>query len=170
MTAANARRGKTTEQAVALWLRGHGFPGAERIVRTGYRVAGREMPDGADIAVCPGVVSQVKSLRPANRAEREVDGWIVETEQQRQQAGAAVAVLVVRRDGTADVGEWWAWLPLRRLPGIQWDFVNPMTIPRVAARGTVPVRLAVADAFYLLRHVGYGDPITDLSTVEVPDA
>lgn len=65
------------------------------------------------------------------------------------------------RCGYADC-RWWAWLPLRNLPGIQPDFVNPMTVPRLLARALVPVRLTVSDACYLLRSIGYGDPITDL--------
>jgi hypothetical protein len=158
VTVADTNRGRTTERAAALWLRGHGFPGAERTVRTGYRTRTRTLADAADLNLCPGLVAQVKSLRPASRAERAVDGWIVETEQQRKTAGAAVALLIVRREGTADVGEWWAWLPLRSLPGVQPEFVNPMSTPRLAARALVPVRLAVADACYLLRSIGYGAP------------
>lgn len=161
MTIAHTNRGKVTERATVRWLRDHGFPGAERTVRTGYRTATRTLADAADLDLCPGLIAQVKSLRPATRAERAVDGWLVETEQQRQAAHALHALLIVRREGTADVGEWWAWLPLLNLPGIQTDFVRPLTVPRIAACALVPVRLAVADACYLLRSIGYGDPITD---------
>lgn len=136
--------GKDTEQRVARWLRDNGFPHAERTVRTGYRTAAREVVDAGDIDGTPGIVWQVKSLRPATRAEVAVDGWMVETERQRATSGAAVGVLVVRRWGTTDVGRWWAFLP-----AYVWSTaaVPPLT----------PSRLEVRHAVALLHACGYGD-------------
>lgn len=37
----NRRRGADAERRVVAWLREHGWPGAERAVRTGYRTATR---------------------------------------------------------------------------------------------------------------------------------
>lgn len=151
--AASNNRGKATDQAIARWARSNGFPGAERIVRTGYRVADRESPDGGDQWWAPGLLVQSKSLRPANRMERAVPGWLAETEAQRLAAGAEVALLVVRRDGTADVGEWWAFFEAYRLEclwaGGKWSY-----------GGRHPVRMLVHDAAQLLRNVGYGTPLT----------
>lgn len=156
MSAAHTARGKVTERLAARWFRDHGFPGAERIVRTGYASPGRTAEDEGDISLCPGAIVQVKSLRPVNRAERAVTGWLVETDAQRFAAGAEVALLVVRRDGTADVGEWFAWLsvttvvlPLDPLVGTVDLHVTP----------AIPARFSVADAARLLRSAGYGDPI-----------
>jgi hypothetical protein len=82
------------------------------------------------------------------------NGFLAETEAQRVAAGADVALLVVRRDGTADVGEWWAWLETRMLAWLTFagqfqDFDAPQ----------LPVRLIVADACRLLRAAGYGEPV-----------
>jgi hypothetical protein len=153
MTAKDTNVGKDTEQRLARWLREHGgFPHAERTVRTGYRVSSRSMADAGDIDGCPGLAFQAKSLRPADRAERAVPDWLLETEAQRQAAGADIGVLVVRRWGTTDVGRWWAFLPL----------------PQLAGDGPfVPVRLELAHAVAYLHRVGYGCP--DLLTSATRD-
>lgn len=170
MTATHTRRGKTTEQAVARWLRDHGFPGAERTVRTGYRQATRELTDAGDLDLAPGLVAQVKTLRPANRMERAIPDWIAATEQQRRAAHADVALLIVRRDGTGDVGEWWAWLMLVALECLRsgdnlcLDDPDSWTLDDVT-----PLRLQVADAARLLRTSGYGTPLETLNGQEVVD-
>lgn len=143
MSAAHNAVGKQTEQMVARWLRDHGgYPHAERTVRTGYRTAAREVVDAGDIDGVPYVV-QVKSLRPADRMEREVPGWLVETERQRQAAGTRVGLLIVRRWGTTDVGRWWAFLPLGVLTGVSpgWP----------AGPEPMPARLEVRHAVALIR-------------------
>lgn len=160
MTASNRRRGRDTEQAVAKWLRTHGFPHAERCVKTGWRTATGECPDPSDVVLAPGCIAQVKSLRPVNRMERAVPGWLAETEAQRQAAGAVVALLVVRRDGTADVGEWFAWLPLGRLHDVAW----PLSSVKWTPFPDIPVRLLVADAARLLRAAGFGTPLDEEAT------
>lgn len=161
MTAAHRRRGLVTEQMVCHWLRAHGFPGAERSVRTGYRTASRELPDAADVVLCPGVIAQVKSLSPASRAERAVPGWMAETEAQRVAAAADVALLIVRRPGTADVGEWFAYLPVGAvtvLCAIPVGWVDRCR-PEVDRSGDAWARLEMAGAAYLLRRAGYGDEL-----------
>ena len=158
MTGSNRRRGLVTEQAICRWFRGNGFPHAERVVRTGYRTPERALPDAGDIALSPGVLVAAKSLRPVNRAERAVPGWLAETEAQRQSAGADVALLVVRRDGTADVGEWWAFVDA-------FEFAQWCTDFEVhGSRLNFPVRLLVADAARLLRAAGYGSPLDEEAT------
>lgn len=144
MTAKSTNVGKDTEQRVARWLREHGFPHAERTVRTGYRVLGRALSDFGDIDGTPGLSWQIKSLRPADRAERAVPEWLTETEAQRRATGADLGVLIVRRWGTTDVGRWWAFLRLDVL---------------AAGQGDAPVRMEVRHAAAWLRILGYGQPI-----------
>lgn len=145
--------GKDTEQRVARWLREDGgFPHAERTVRTGYRTAARELVDAGDIDGTPGIVWQIKSLRPAVRAEREVPGWLLETEVQRAAAGASVGLLVVRRWGTTDVGRWWCFLTAADLFGLADGFGGAAMDPGVL----MPVRLEVRHMVALLRGWGWG--------------
>jgi hypothetical protein len=118
VSAKDTNVGKDTEQAVARWLRGNGFAGAERLVRTGYRVATRESADEGDITGTPGITWQVKSLRPHTRAELAVPTWLNETEAQRKAAGSELGFLVVRRWGTTDVGRWWVFQRLGQLIGL----------------------------------------------------
>jgi hypothetical protein len=137
----------------ARWLRDNGYPVCKRTVRTGYRAVTHELADQGDLDLCPGLIAQVKSLRPANRAERAVPDWMDEVEVQRKASQADVALLVVRREGTADVGEWWAWMPLFVLAHLS-DWAGYEYLSRT------PVRLLLSDAVTLLRHAGYGTPLT----------
>lgn len=166
MTAAHARRGKDTEQVVAKWLRSNGFPHCERTVRTGYRTNGRLLPDAADLNLCPAVIAQVKALRPPNRMERAVPGWLAETEDQRLAAGADVALLIVRRDGTTNCGDWFAWLPLVTLEWLRNDDDRPCDPNSWTVADVTPVRLLLADAVQMLRAAGYG---TELNTIREDD-
>lgn len=118
MTATQANVGKETERMVAGWLRLNGWPGAERTVRTGYRVKTRESADQGDIDGCPGLCWQIKSLRPHTRAELAVPAWLAETEAQRVASGSAYGFLVVRRWGGTDVGRWWAFQRMGHLQDI----------------------------------------------------
>src|SRR5688500_3530498 len=68
MTATTTARGKysrekgaTAERHLVAWLRTHGWPGAERAVRTGYRTADRTSVDPGDVTGTPGLVWQVKN-------------------------------------------------------------------------------------------------------------
>jgi len=144
--------GKETEQMVARWLRDEGgFPEARRIVRTGYdRPGGHTAADEGDIDTGAPVTVQCKSLRPVDRMERAVPGWLAETEAQRQTAGTDVGLLVVRRWGTTDVGRWWAYLRLPDLTGVL------CVMPPDA--DLIPVRLEVRHAAALLHAWGYGCP------------
>lgn len=154
MSAAHATRGKVTERMTVAWLRPNGFPLAERVVRTGYRAGSRTSADGGDIAVCLGVIAQVKALQPVSRAERAVAEWMTQTEAQRVASGANVGLLIVRRPGTADVGEWWAYLSTRTVVSLSMVTSLPWQLPDSP---DAPVRLLLADAARLLRWAGYGD-------------
>lgn len=103
---ANNRKGKDRERRVARYLREHGWPFAERRQRTGFATADRTRADQGDLMGTPGIVWQVKDT-----AQHNIPAWLEQTEDQRLAAGAQFGVLVVRRNGKADPGQWWAWLP-----------------------------------------------------------
>lgn len=145
--------GKETEQMVARWLRGSGWPGAERRVKTGYRCATREVADEGDILGCPGICWQVKSLRPMNRAELAVPKWLAETESQRAASGADLGFLVVRRWGTTDVGRWWIFQPLAQLH--QLTCPEGDEVAEVYGVGHIPVRMDMAALAGLLHTTGW---------------
>ena len=146
------RLGKEQERRIVRWAREHGFPFADRIVRTGAGKDYAHRADEGDVWLCPGVVVQSKRLSPPNRAERAVPGWMIQTEFQRAAAKADVALLIVRRAGTADVGEWWCFLPAFILARLLWIGATSTTW----ARADFPVRLLVSDAAKLLIAAGYG--------------
>lgn len=152
---ANNAKGKRAERDVVNWLRDHGFPGAERAVRTGYTANGRSAADPGDVTGTPGIVWQVKDV-----AREDIERWLAETEAQRLGGPGAkpaeLGILVVRRRGTADVGRWWAWLPIDQLSHVMADETADQWLdPR-----TFPVRLELGDLVTLLRDAGYGIPPT----------
>lgn len=158
MSAKSTNVGKDTEQRVARWLRGNGFPHAERTVRTGYRTTTRTLDDAGDITGVPGLTIQCKSLRPTDRAERAVAGWLLEVEHQRVTAKADLGLLVVRRWGTTDVGRWWAFYDVVDL--IQ---ASDGLVAALPADVVMPVRLEMRHAVTLLSSWGYGDGLAEES-------
>lgn len=152
---ANRRKGHDTERSVARYLRSVGFAGAERAVRTGYRVGDREVPDPLDITGVPGVVWSVK-----NDASNQIAAWLNEAEIARNHHGAELAILVTRRRGKADVSRWWTWVSLpalvRAVLGTGWHDVNGY------------VCLEFGDLVPMLHRAGYGD--ADELIIEPPTA
>lgn len=106
---AAARKGKQTELRLAAYLRNHGWPDANRTVRTGWRTATREDPDVGDIRGAPGLVWQAKS--GATMSDLDIETALADTI--RQAVAADYGILVLRRTGKTDVGKWWAYLPGR---------------------------------------------------------
>lgn len=161
--AANRRKGHETERAVARWLRDHGFPGAERGVRTAYTAGGRTVADPGDITGTPCLAWQVKYC------EREhIPAWLQETEEQREAAEADYGILVARRSGRTDPGTWWAWIPLHAFASLiacGWD--HRLSLTGIGAR---PCRLELRDVVALLRAAGYGDPPEDVQNGATPVA
>lgn len=146
---ANMSRGKIAERQVVGYYRDHGFPGAERTVRTGARTGRRTRADHGDIDGTPGLCTQVKVTLNAS-AEAKVPEWLAQTEAQRRASGADLGVLVVKRVGAANPGRWWAYLPLPELIGLIFaSQCRPVA-------GTV--RLELASLVELLRAAGYGTP------------
>jgi hypothetical protein len=155
--------GKQTEQMVARYLRSRGLAGVERAVRTGFRTRDRTVADAGDLTGWPGVCVQVKSLRPANAAERAVRRWLVELEVQRAQSGASVGLLVVRRWGTTDVGEWWCFLHLATVLGMAAEATAG--IEPLSWLDAVPVRMELSDAVDLMQTWGWA-PVPTLEVVQ----
>lgn len=114
--ASNRRKGHDTERAVARYLRAHGFPHAERAVRTGYTAAGRTVADPLDLTGIPGTVWSIK-----NDASKQITKWLDEAEIARNHVGAELALLVTRRRGKADVSRWWVWVSLPSLIRVVTD-------------------------------------------------
>lgn len=155
--AKDRNRGADTERLLVRALRDLGFPHADRTIRTGH---GTARCDLGDVDGTPGAVWQVKSMRPASRAETMVPEWMVETERQRKAARADVGVLVVRRDLWLPP-RWWVFLDAVTFAGLVIAPARvgiPETLP--AAEG-LPVRVELRDACTLLRAAGYGEPLDD---------
>lgn len=147
---ANRAKGATAERHLVAWLRGHGWPGAERAVRTGYRTTTRIGADPGDITGTPGLVWQVK-----NRSDFDqpavLAGALAETEVQRVAENADYGLLIQRRTGHADPGQWWAWLRLGALVSMARH--EP---PEYWVSLTAPVRMELWEVVPLLRGAGYG--------------
>lgn len=159
MTKSDRDRGVVTERKLANYLRAHGFPHAERAVKTGVRTRDRTVDDPGDITGTPGLVWQAKALRPLTRAENEVPAWMLETEQQRAGARANLGILVLRRD-QRPTEQWFAFLPLADLYALRGVELpeSLMAVDREALAAQ-PARLFLGDLVTLLRACGYGDPL-----------
>lgn len=118
MPNANQDKGKRAERAVVAASRLRGFARAER------SKAGRFHDDG-DIAHMPGLVVQVKDV-----ASKSWGPWFSDLTNQVFNAGADHGVLVVKRRGVADAGQWLAvmtydrWLALVRDAGYGYSKVE----------------------------------------------
>lgn len=149
---ANLTKGKAMERALVAYLRTHGWPSAERTVRTGYRVAGRTSRDRGDVDGTPCLAWQAKAVAEAKH--HLLRTWLAEAEAQRVAAKADYAVLVVKRAGHAHPGDWWAYVPLA-------EFICLTGGPRPQVAGFdafAPVRLELAGLLPLLWAAGYGTP------------
>lgn len=147
--------GKETEQLVARYLRSRGLEGVERAVRTGFRTRDRAVADSGDLTGWPGVCVQVKSLRPHNAAERQTRTWLAETEEQRVQSGASVGLLVVRRWGTTNAGEWWCFVQLGTLLHLAAEAAGRMVPSMPQTVREAPVRLELSDAVTMMQTWGW---------------
>lgn len=143
-------KGTAAETAVVRWARANGFGGADRQPLRGNR-------DTGDIALCPGVIVEVKAHRiPTGCPTRgQLTCWMAQTETERRNAGADLGVLIVKRVGTTDVGHWHAHITAWTLA----DLITPGTTGQapVTASLHAPVCIAVADLATLLRQSGWGD-------------
>lgn len=96
MSHPNKRKGDRAERAARDWYRTNGFPGAERTC-AGYQ------RDAGDLHVAPGAMAQAKDCRVLRWQE-----WMAQLAEQKAEAHADVAWLVVKRPGQGDPSEWLA--------------------------------------------------------------
>jgi len=130
--------GTAAESATVRYARDHGFPMAERRALRGASDAG-------DVLLCPGVIVEVKAGQAARAAsDTLVHNWLEQTERERRNAGADIALLVTVRPGigAGNAGRWWAHI-------------------RSETHRGAPIRLHLADALIWLRALGWGDPLDE---------
>ena len=169
MTNKSGNIGTRTETAIVRHLRANGFGGADEMTRAD-RIRLKGTHDEGDIGVCPGVMIEAKGGHTAEQAsDNLIATWLDDTEVERRNRGADVAVLVLKRKGKGapNAGAWWAFLP-----GWAYVYLADATAAHAGApwlnadayrdtrAGHLPaVRVTLADAVELLRHAGYGDPL-----------
>jgi hypothetical protein len=128
--------GTAAETLVTRYLQENGFGTAERRALHGTY-------DLGDITGIPGVVIEVKSGHAAETAsDGLINSWLAETETERKNAKADVGVLVVKRKGKGNAGDWWAIEWHGHPEGRRWA-----------------VRCLLKDFVYQLRQDGYGDEL-----------
>jgi hypothetical protein len=109
------KKGTAAESALVAWLRGHGHPDARRNAPNGSRdvgdIGGIETPCTTSPCFIAHdvVVVEVKSVRDLARGINE---GLAELEVEKYNAGTGHGVLVVKRVGKGDPGE---WLAIRRV-------------------------------------------------------
>lgn len=144
-------KGTAGETALVRWFRINGFPGADRQPMRGNRDAG-------DLALCPGVVAEVKNYNGAvglgQPPAATLTKWLAECDTELMNARAAYCPLIVKRTGTTDPGRWFAYLPL----GALFSLVGK---PIHAYPAAEPACVTVATLAALLRDAGYGTPTQD---------
>jgi hypothetical protein len=143
--------GTRAETLIVRYARAHGFGGADRLTLTGRA-------DRGDIGLCPGVIAEVKAGRAAEQASDALIGlWLAETEAERVNARAHLALLVTKRAGcgAGKVGQWWVHCRIGDI-----TLHHPQRGRCGCLLCTVKVRLTLADALAVLRRHGYGDPLS----------
>lgn len=95
-------KGYTAENAVVKWLRDNGFRYAER------RRAGATKDTGDIVGVIPGLVIEVK-----NHARMALSEWVDQLAQEMNNFDppAWSGVVLHKKKGSTDVGEWYATMP-----------------------------------------------------------
>lgn len=102
MAAMSRRKGANHERSVITWLRSIGRPHVER------RIMGMS-DDTGDITGWPGVVIECK-----NAQRIELAAWVDQLEDEIALADADTGVVIVKRRGVTDPGEFYAVMPARR--------------------------------------------------------
>jgi hypothetical protein len=115
----------------------NGFPFADRRVLKGSN-------DQGDVLFSPGFIAEVKAGDKArNASDQQITRWLEETERERVNANADLAVLVVAR-WRKPTDRWWAVATSDRL-----EIPGPV----------VQVRMYLGDFLTYARHLGYGTPL-----------
>lgn len=141
---ANRTRGHKAERDLCKWLRPNGYPHAERAVRTGYRTPEHTSPDPGDITGTPGIIWSVKDC-----GVERLPVWLVELD--TMTTAGDIGLLVIKRRGHANPGQWWCWLQLDQLITLIDGGQDPGF--------RFPVRLELGNVVLLLRAAGYGSPV-----------
>lgn len=162
MPNANRDKGIRAERQLADYLR-NWWPTAERSVATGWKVKGRASGDCGDIkgtgtTELP-IVWQLKDLTRVVAGRREdkplvgaeLARVLLETRTQRDEAGAALGLLVEKRRGHADPAEWWVWLDATELVDLS------LCVPgrRFAECLVTPIRMRLGDLVPMLARAGF---------------
>lgn len=145
--------GTAAETAVVRVAHTRGFPGADRLTQRGRH-------DRGDIGLAPGVILEVKAGHAAETAsDAQIDAWLHETETERANAAADVAILVTKRKGhgPTNAHRWWAHMRARDLLTLAGHH-QATTAP---AFDQAPVRLTLELVLLQLRAAGYGDPLPE---------
>ncbi|WP_158884068.1 hypothetical protein [Amycolatopsis anabasis] len=158
-------KGKEAERAVARYLREHGWPDAQRMVRTGWKTGDRASRDRGDIDGTPGLCWQVKTSAGDFTDHRVLD-VLAETADQAVASGADYGIAVERRAGKTNPGRWWAWMPAGDLYNLVENARYPDVLTASGPDLNVPVRLLLRDVVTLLNAAGYGAPATTDTTPE----
>lgn len=145
--------GAETERRFAAYLRPLGWPHADRKVNNGWKAGGRESRDCGDIKGTPGLVFQLKRAK-AGMTDLEITRALQDAQDQAVAASADLGVLVQRRTGKADPGQWWAYITVWDLHALVVGEQRPPVPP--GREFTAPVRLLVSDLIPLLHAAGYG--------------
>ena len=101
MSSASKRKGSQAERDVVAWLKANGYKYADR------RLAGATLDKG-DISGVLGVTIEIK-----NHARLDLAGWLAELEVEMKNDNAWTGVVIHKRKGKGDVGEWYATLPVK---------------------------------------------------------
>lgn len=137
--------GTKAETAVTRYAQANGYPWADRQPPRGRR-------DQGDLTLTPGIIIEVKAHKTAATGQPGralLTSWMGQTEVERVNAGADVGLLIVKRAGTTDVGQWWAYLTLAGFVGLVGGGLD------VGDRALEPVCLPVASALALLTEAGW---------------
>lgn len=94
------QKGTAAETAVVNYLKDKGRKHVERRTLNGSS-------DRGDIAGLPGVVIEVK-----NHARMELSQWLSELEVEMANDKADTGVVIHKKKGTTDVGQWYATMPV----------------------------------------------------------
>ena len=94
------QKGTSAETAVVRWLHEQGRKAVERRALHGTA-------DRGDIAGIPSVVIEVK-----NHARMELSQWLSELEVEMRNDKADTGVVIHKKKGTTDVGQWYATMPV----------------------------------------------------------
>lgn len=136
-------KGAKAERDFVAYLRAHGFPDAERSVATGYATPGRQRPDEGDVRGTP-VAWQIKAYA-AEVSDTQINTWLCDAAEQAVAMGVQYGLLVIKRNGKADPGQWWCWMYTGDLVEMLGHDVY-FSMPAVFA----PIRMKVQHAVVLV--------------------